>query len=157
MNAPPHTLAPVPADIRWAALAEAETLGQPLTPHDLVFLRTYVPTDPALRAEHGLRGALADWGEDPLPGEDDEAVLAAALDAHLHGPSERAQAGRGRVVWLAAAAGLAAAAAVVLAVAVAPGPTPPASDEVARVEAPVLGETPVQGEPLRATGALRGL
>lgn len=132
MNAPPHHPAALdPADLRWAGLAEAETLGQPLSPDDLTFLRMHVPRDPTLRAEHALRWAMAGWGEGPMAGEDDEAVIAAAVDGHLHGTQERS--GRGRVLWIAAAAGLAAAAAVVLAVAVGPGRA--AEPEVARAEA----------------------
>lgn len=136
MNAlPHHPHALDPADLRWAGLAEAETLGQPLSPDDLTFLRMHVPRDPTLQAEHALRWALAGWGEGPMAGEDDEAVIAAAVDGHLHGTRERA--GRGRVVWIAAAAGLAAAAAVVLAVAAGPGRE--AEPEVAQAAAGVEG------------------
>jgi TolA-binding protein len=129
MNALPHHPAPDPADLRWAALAEAETLGQPLAPDDLQFLRMHVPSDPTLRAEHALRWALGGWGEGPTYGEDDEAVIAAAVSAHVHGVGERK--GR-RVAWIAGAAGLAAAAAVVLAVLARPGET--VTPEVAGIE-----------------------
>jgi Tetratricopeptide repeat len=156
MNSPPHTPASDPADLRWATLAEAETLGQPLPPHDLAFLRMHVPADPALRVEHALRDALEGWGEGPLPDEDDEAVLAAAVDAHLHETSARARGRGGRVVWLAAA-GLAAAAAVVLAVWLGGPSQPPSSDELARVDAPARAETVAEPEPQRAAGALRSL
>lgn len=167
MIAPPHAHAPDPADLRWAALAEAETLGQPLSPDDLAFLRMHVPHDPSLRAEHALRWAMAGWGEGPMAGEDDEAVIAAAVDGHLHGTRERA--GRGRVAWIAAAAGLAAAAAVVLAV-VAVGPGRDGEPEVAQVDvaagageasqgagAPSQEAAPGEGDDSPAAGALRSL
>jgi hypothetical protein len=145
MNVPPPLPAPDPADLRWAALAEAETLGQPLSPPDLAFLRMHVPHDPALRAEHALRWALPGFGEAPLPGEDDEAVIAGAVDGYLQGAGAR---GRGRVAWLAAAAGLAAAAAVVLAVGV--GPVRSGGEPaIARVEAPAAsgGEALAEADP----------
>lgn len=129
MNASPHDPALDPADARWAALAEAETLGQPLAPHDLQFLRLHVPSDPVLRAEHAMRWALGGWGEGATDGEDDEAVIAAAVGAHVHGVGERK--GR-RAAWIAGAAGLAAAAAVVLVVLARPGE--PVTPEVASVE-----------------------
>lgn len=167
MTAPPHAHAPDPADLRWAALAEAETLGQPLSPDDLTFLRMHVPRDPTLRAEHALRWAMAGWGEGPMAGEDDEAVIAAAVAGHLHGTKERAS--RGRVVWIAAAAGLAAAAAVVLAV-VAVGPGRETVPEVAQaevaagagVESQGAGEVSPEaaldeGDAPPAAGALRSL
>lgn len=157
MNAPPNP-ASDPTDVRWAALCEAETLGEPLTPHEHGFLRTYLPVDPALRAEHALRVAMASWGEGPAPslasGEDDEAVLAAALNGHLH---ETARAGRtraGRTGWLAVA-GLATAAAVVLAVMLSTGDDPARSSEVAQVDAPA--QPTAVPEPAPAAGALRGL
>lgn len=154
MNAPPP-LAFDPADRRFAALAEAETLGQPLSPDDVAFLRTHVPRDPGLRAEHALRWALPGWGDGPLAGEDDEAVIAAAVNGHLHGTRERERTG-GRVVWLAAAAaGLAAAAAVVLAVVARPGETP-STNELARVEAPARAEVQEPAVP-RAASTLRSL
>lgn len=155
MNASPP-VAFDPADRRWAALAEAETLGQPLSPDDVAFLRMHVPRDPGLQAEHALRWALPGWGEGPMAGEDDEAVIAAAVNGHLHGTRERERTG-GRVVWLAAAAaGLAAAAAVVLAVVARPGETP-STDELARVEAPARWEAAEEPAVPRAASTLRSL
>jgi len=147
MTAPPHPH-PDPADLRWAALAEAETLGEPLSADDLAFLRMHVPYDPALRAEHALRWAMPGWGEGPMPGEDDEAVIAAAVDGHLHGTRER-EPGRGRVAWIAAA-GLAAAAAVVLAVLARPGEVPEA--EIARAGGGVAAQAIGDDEPSEGAG-----
>jgi Tetratricopeptide repeat len=155
MNASPP-VAFDPADRRFATLAEAETLGQPLSPDDVAFLRTHVPRDPGLQAEHALRWALPGWGEGPMAGEDDEAVIAAAVNGHLHGTRERERTG-GRVVWLAAAAaGLAAAAAVVLAVVARPGETP-AANELARVDAPALAKAAEDPAVPRSASALRSL
>jgi hypothetical protein len=112
-----------------------------------------VPCDPGLRAEHALRWAMAGWGEGPMQGEDDEAVIAAAVGAHLHGTREREHTGRGRGTWIAAAGLAAAAAAVVLVVLARSGSMP--EDEIARVEggaaSQAIGEArPSQGDDERA-------
>ncbi len=138
MNVPPHPPAsdpgPDPADLRWVALAEAESLGESLTAEERAHLRAHVPTDPALRAEQALREAMEHWGEGSLPGEDDEAVIAAALAGHLHETSERPRARR----RVGLAAGLAVAAAVVLAVMLGTRDDASPSEELARVDAPAL-------------------
>jgi len=161
MNVLPRAPEPHPVDLRWAALAEAETLGDALRPDELAFLRAHMPIDPALRAQQALRTALPGWGEAPLPDEDDETVLSTAVDAYLRGEREP---GRTRGVWLAG--GLAAAAAVVLAVLAWPGlglrSEADGSGEVARGPVPVItGSAATADEPVppRAAddGGLRSL